>query len=443
MRVLGIETSCDETAAAVVEGKNPPTPLYTKGAVKVLSSVVSSQIEIHKKYGGVVPEVAAREHVLNILPVINEALEKAGISIMSLREARHGRRSNLGKTHYSRLPRFAEAASLAMTVGIDAIAVTTGPGLITSLQVGVETAKVLSYVWKIPAISVNHIEGHIYANWLLPISEVKSQKSKVKSNIVFPALILTVSGGHTMLVLMNGHGKYKIIGETVDDAAGEAFDKAAAMMGIGYPGGPIISAMAAQFKKSPQPLASHSPASHFRQGGHRRSGPLHKGGEKISLPRPMINSKDYNFSFSGLKTALLYKIQKDPTSPFNNKGLRGASPEWKKIIPEYCFEFQQAAIDVLIHKTIKAAEKLNAKTIMLSGGVAANLELRKQMKENVECRMSNVEFLIPDLKYTTDNAAMIATAGYFKALRKKFTPPLRKQSEASWQKLKADCNLEF
>ena len=195
MIILGIETSCDETAAAVISCSGEK--------VKVLSNVVSSQIEIHKKYGGVVPEVAAREHVLNILPVVNEAVK--GIK------------------------------------KIDAIAVTTGPGLVTSLLVGVETAKTLAYTWKMPAVAINHIEGHIYANFI-------DNKPK------FPALILTVSGGHTMLILITGHGKYKLLGETRDDAAGEAFDKAAQLLNIGYPGGPAIAASAAKLKDKSEKL---------------------------------------------------------------------------------------------------------------------------------------------------------------------------------------------
>jgi N6-L-threonylcarbamoyladenine synthase len=403
MVILGIETSCDETAAAVIFGN--------KEKVKVLSNVVSSQIEIHKKYGGVVPEVAAREHVLNILPVINEALEKAGI-----------KRKDAKKK-------------------IDAIAVTTGPGLITSLQVGVETAKVLSYVWKIPAVAVNHIEGHIYANFITP--QTPLSKGGIKG-VKFPALILTVSGGHTMLVLMKGHGQYKVIGETVDDAAGEAFDKAAQILNIGYPGGPAISKYTSKWKsKILNSKSEINPKSKIQNSKNKSQIANRKS--SISLPRPMIYSKDYNFSFSGLKTALLYKIQKDP--------------DWKKRIPEYCFEFQQAVIDVLIHKTIKAAKNYKVhpvksgkagakqfngvKTIMLSGGVSANLELRDQMAKQIKELLSGFCFLLPDLKYTTDNAAMIATAGYFKTLRKEFTPPLRKRSGASWQKLRADCNLEF
>ena len=346
MLILGIESSCDETAASVIRGQGEK--------VEVLSNVVSSQINIHKKYGGVIPEVAAREHVLNILPVINEALEGAGIS-----------RRNASKR-------------------LGAIAATVGPGLITSLQAGAETAKVLSYTWNIPVIGINHIEGHIYANYI-----------GQKQGINFPALILTVSGGHTMLILMSGHGKYKTIGETLDDAAGEAFDKAAKMMNIGYPGGPAIAAEARKF------IAVNEEC-------------------RVILPRPMIKKPGFNFSFSGLKTALLYKLKED-------KG-------WKTRIPEYAAEFQQAVIDVLINKTIKAGKKHDIKTILLGGGVAANRELRSQLEAAVTNSLPCADFHMPDLKYTTDNAAMIAAAGYFRARKKDFTP---------WQKLRVDCNLEL
>ena len=343
MRILGIETSCDETAASVIEGDTKE--------VKVLSNVISSQIDIHKKYGGVVPEVAAREHVLNILPVVNEALVKAGI-----------KRNETPKK-------------------IDAIAVTIGPGLITSLIVGVETAKTLAYVWKLPIIPINHIEGHIYANF---IGNYK--------NIKLPAIILTVSGGHTMLVLMKTHSKFQTIGDTRDDAAGEAFDKAAKLMKIGYPGGPIISTMAEKFN----------------------------GKNKINLPRPMLTSPGFDFSFSGLKTALLYQLKKDK--------------DWRNRIPEYSQDFQQAIIDVLISKTIKAALKYNVKTVMLAGGVAANKELRQQLQNAVAQKLDKVDFKMPELQYTTDNAAMVATAGYFKVKNTKTT---------SWTKLKVDCNLKL
>lgn len=357
MIILGIESSCDETAVSVIEGVGDK--------VRVLSNVVSSQIEIHKKYGGVVPEIAAREHVLNIVPVINEALAKAGITHPGL-----------------------SATPLKRGFKLDAIAVATGPGLVTSLLVGVESAKTLAHAWQMPSVAVNHIEGHIYANFI------------ERENIKFPALVLTVSGGHTTLVLMKGHGKLQIIGETVDDAAGEAFDKAAQLMKLGYPGGPIVSAWAEKFSIT--------------------NCKLRENAKKITLPRPMISKPGFNFSFSGLKTALLYELQKDKN--------------WKKKIPEYCYEFQQAIVDVLIHKTIKAAEQYKVKTIMLSGGVSANKALRFQLEQKVKEKINDVNFFMPELKYTTDNAAMIAAAGYFKARRKKFTP---------WQKLKVNSNLEL
>lgn len=320
MYILGVETSCDETAAAVV--KTGPKD----GIIKVLSSVISSQIEIHKKYGGVVPEVAAREHVLNILPVISEALQIAKIKPRQLA----------------------------------AIGVTKGPGLITSLMTGIETARTLSFAWNRPLVEVNHIAGHIYANFIGRTSTIK-----------FPAVILTVSGGHTTLLRMDKNEKIKILGETRDDAAGEAYDKAAKMMGLGYPGGPIVSTYAARYLEK-------------------------KNRKKLSLPRPMLNSPDLDFSFSGLKTALLYQLQQD-------KG-------WRKRIPEYCYEYQQAIIDILISKTIKAAQKYKAKTVMLTGGVSANKELRLQMANLIASRLPNTDFLVPNREYTTDNAAMIATA---------------------------------
>jgi len=323
---------------------------------KVLANVISSQIEIHKKYGGVVPEIAAREHVLNILPVINEALSKAGI-----------KKTEAGKK-------------------LAGIAVTIGPGLVTSLMIGVETAKTLAYVWNIPVIPVNHIEGHLYANWIN------------NKTISFPTIILTVSGGHNMLIEMNNHLDYKLIGETRDDAAGEAFDKAAKLMGIGYPGGPIVSKYAEEYENK-----------------------LAKQKNQITippLPRPMMNKSTFDFSFSGLKTALLYALQADK--------------QWKKKIPAYCYEFQTAIIDVLVSKTIRAAKKIDAKTVILAGGVSANKALRQTLEEKVKKELPGVKFSLPELSYTTDNAAMVAMAGYFKLKHKK---------NIAWQELKTDSNL--
>jgi len=340
MKILGIESSCDETAASIIKGKDR--------SVKVLSNIVSSQIDIHKKYGGVIPEIAAREHVLDILPVIDSALKKAGIN-----------KNNISKE-------------------LNAIAVASGPGLVSSLMIGIETAKTLSYVFDIPLISINHIEGHIYANFI------------DSENIQFPAIVLTVSGGHTMLILMKDFNSFETLGETRDDAAGEAFDKAAQLMDIGYPGGPIISELAETAKKD----------------------------NTINLPRPMIDSPNFEFSFSGLKTALLYELQKDKN--------------YKNRLPEYCHEFQQSIIDVLIKKTIKAATKYSAKSVLLAGGVSANKELRLQLEKNLKEKLPHTTFFKPKLSYTTDNAAMIASAGYFKACDKIYT---------KWSDIKVNPNL--
>jgi len=359
MKILGIESSCDETAAAVIEGNG-------QGQIRVISNVISSQIDIHKQYGGIVPEVAAREHVLNILPVINQALSQA-------------------KIHHCFSPLTKGRCPKGRGV-LDAIAVTVGPGLVTSLQVGVETAKSLAYTWNLPGVAVNHIEGHIYAGLAnkFPVSDIQ-----------FPVIILTVSGGHTLLVLMRGWGKYETIGATRDDAAGEAFDKAAQALGLGFPGGPAIAQAAEKFD-------------------------IRKSTFDISLPRPMIDSKDFDFSFSGLKTALIYAIKDDPNFKFQ--------------ISNYSHEFQEAVVDVLVTKLVKATEAYNAKTVMLTGGVSANARLRQVLSETVKQELPDAKLLIPDLKYTTDNAAMIATAGYFHAFKKDFTP---------WQDLKAQPNLEL
>lgn len=349
MYILGIETSCDETAASVIK-----TDQKT-GKIKVLSNIISSQIEIHKKYGGVVPEVAAREHVLNILPVIDESLKTAKIN--------HGK--------------------------LDLIAVTKGPGLITSLITGMETVRTLSFAWGIPVLEINHVEGHIYSNFINP-------KTKIK----FPAIIMTVSGGHTNLVVMSKDKKIKIVGETLDDAAGEAYDKGAKMMNLGYPGGPIVSKMAGRFKNS------------FKSADLIKS--------DLVLPRPMINSKNLDFSFSGLKTALLYQLQKDKS--------------WENRVAEYCFVYQQVIIDILVSKTIKAAKKYGAKSVLLSGGVSANRELRENLEKAVKDKLTGVNFLVPEMIYTTDNATMIATAAAFK---------IKNKESVTFNKLKVDPSLQL
>lgn len=323
--ILAIETSCDETAAAVLT--------VTKNKFNLRANIVASQIAIHRRYGGVVPEVAARNHVGVLLPVIDEALAKARVT-----------------------PR-----------RIDRIAVTCGPGLVTSLLVGAETARTLSYLWDKPIVPVNHIKAHVYANWLH------------NKKIAFPAIGLIVSGGHTELIQIKNDKQFIKIGQTVDDAAGEAFDKVSKLLGLGYPGGPEVS---------------------------RRA---HRGNAAaFNFPRPMERSSDFNFSFSGLKTAVLYASQK--VTALN-----------AKTINDLCASFQQAVVDVLVKKTIAAANRHNARTILLAGGVAANTLLRDTLKARAE--EGGYGFLMPELSWCTDNAAMIAVAGYFGTTvdRKKFT----------------------
>lgn len=333
MRILAIETSCDETSAAIVVN-----------GTKLLSNIVASSVTLHGKTGGIVPEVAAREQVRYIIPVMKKAL----------------------------------------TSSIDAIAVTIGPGLIGSLLVGVETAKTLAYVWDKPIVPVNHLIGHIYANW------VKQTTART-----FPAIALVVSGGHTDLVLMKGHGRITWLGGTRDDAAGEAFDKIGRLLGLPYPGGPAI-----------EKASERAP---------------HPDGTGFTFPRPMIDSDDFDFSFSGLKTAVLREV-KVRNLTMNHE---------PSTINDLAASVQQAVIDVLVAKTLKAAQKFNVKSILLSGGVAANETLREQLKSSIIDNTLSIKFFVPPKNLCSDNAAMIASAAFFN-----YHP-------IPWQRITADPELSF
>lgn len=353
MSILAIETSCDETAAAVVEKSG--------NSVRVLSNIVSSQIALHAPFGGVVPNLAAREHTKNITPVVESALQEARVSVDD----------------------------------IEAVAVTAGPGLAPALQIGVTAAKSLAYLWQKPLLPIHHIEGHIYANFInkqptthnrqpsqkqarYPLSVVSSA-----SESAFPLLALVVSGGHTELVLMRDHFTYEILGETEDDAVGEAFDKVAKMLGLPYPGGPEIARRADAFRKSIA-FSLHSSAT-------------------FSFPRPMKESGDYRFSFSGLKTAVLYFLKK-----------HASQKQEETFIHTVCYEFQEAALDVLLEKTRRALTEHRPKTAIIAGGVSANTELRRRMSEMVAQEFPETQFLMPPFKYSLDNAAMIGAAALFR-----------------------------
>lgn len=349
MVILGIETSCDETAASLV--KISPK----SSSAKILSNVVSSSLTLHAKTGGIIPEIAARKQIGYIIPVIKKAFIESNF-------------------YYS---------------NIDAIAVTIGPGLIGSLLVGIETAKTLSFVWEKPVIPVNHLIGHIYANFIVGNSKLNAKHSTLNAGIEFPAVVLIVSGGHTDLLLMKNHGKLKWLGGTRDDAAGEAFDKIGRLLNLPYPGGPYIEKEA--------------------QKGNPKT---------FAFPRPMINSDDFDFSFSGLKTAVLREVK--IIKQLNNETIANLSAS-----------VQQAIIDVLVSKTLKAAEKYKVKSILLSGGVAANQKLRDEFKLNAKRYKLDANIFYPDKKYCTDNAAMIATAAFFN-----YKPIL-------WQKITAEPEFYF
>ena len=316
MIVLGIETSCDETAVGIVADGN-----------RVLANVISTQVDVHKKFGGVVPEVAARHHMESIIPVLETALERVAISIRDL----------------------------------DAIAVTSAHGLVGCLAVGVAVAKSLSYSLELPLIGVHHVEGHIYATYI------------ENPDLRPPFLCLTVSGGHTLLIQVQDEWQYKVLGETLDDSAGEAFDKIARLMGLGFPGGPLIDRLS-------------------RQGDPRA----------FNFPRPLRNSKSYNFSFSGLKTAVKNTIQLMQTE------LPGLS------LYNLAASVQEAIVEVLVQKTLRAAADTGIHIVTVTGGVAANFRLRHLFKQISEQHGFIIIFPSPSL--CTDNGAMIACAGYYRLL---------------------------
>ena len=353
LTILAIETSCDDTGISIIKCK--PKSEKREAVFEILSNIVSSQVKIHAQYGGVYPLLAKREHQKNLPTVFKKAVQQAKLSLKE----------------------------------IDLIAVTVGPGLEPCLWQGINFAKKLAIKFDLPVVPINHIEAHILANWL------DNKQQTINNEQIFPAIALIVSGGHTQLILMKDFGKYRILGETRDDAAGECFDKTARVLGLGYPGGPAIEKEASK--------ANRGPAS-------------------VDLPRPMIYHKNYDFSFSGLKTAVLYHHKKQP------KKIKKSH----KYIQTMAAEIQQAIIDVLILKTIKAAKEYKVKSIILGGGVIANNELKKQFK--VQVSKLKLNFLSPPRKFCTDNGAMIGIAGYYNYLRKRIVKP---------ENLKADANLRI
>ncbi|OQB06137.1 MAG: tRNA N6-adenosine threonylcarbamoyltransferase [bacterium ADurb.Bin212] len=391
IKILAIETSCDETSVAVIGVEN--------GNPVILSNVVSSQIDLHAKTGGVVPEVASRAHMEAMIPVIKEALLRAN-SKFKIQNLKFNENSKLEIENSLK--------------EITHVAVTAGPGLIGSLLVGFNTAKSLAYALDLPIIPVNHIEGHIYSALAEKFSIFNfqfSNKSHIQNSrsvtcnlspATFPILALTVSGGHTSLTLVHNHGEYENIGQTLDDAAGEAFDKVAKLLGLGYPGGPEVSKIAKQYRNTKN------------------------GDDTIELPLPLSRDNSCNFSFSGLKTAVI-NVWRKAEEEYENQ------PEKiEEFKAELAAKFEETAIAHLIDKTLKALRATGAKNVVLAGGVSANNYLRENMQK--ELKGLGVALLMPPMELCGDNAAMIGLAAYYHIIR---------ENVSNWHEIKIDSNFRL
>ncbi|MFA6502932.1 MAG: tRNA (adenosine(37)-N6)-threonylcarbamoyltransferase complex transferase subunit TsaD [Candidatus Paceibacterota bacterium] len=391
MKILAIETSCDETAIAVVEASGDER----SAQFRVLGNALISQIDIHREYGGVFPALAKREHAKNLVPILEAALEEAELLHEDTQAISEETRAKISEI-LAREPGLAESffdfVSECEPPEIDAIAVTAGPGLEPALWVGINFARALALIWNKPLVAVNHMEGHIMA--ALAQQDAEGALLHIR-DVALPVLALLISGGHTELVLMKEWLTYELVGQTLDDAVGEAFDKVARMLGLPYPGGPEISRLAEALRSSP--LGGETP--------------------KYNLPRPLLHDATCNFSFSGLKTAVLYLIK--------NNILMNRRPSQDKDISEedkmnIAWEFEDAVADILWKKTARAIEETGAQTLVIGGGVSANTHIRRTFTENMKNERPNVSLCIPSAALTTDNAIMIALAGYYHALRKEF-----------------------
>ncbi len=376
MKILGIETSCDETAVTLIDAHGSFGDDFR---FDILGNALFSQAHLHAEYGGVFPNLAKREHSKNLIPLLREALNQAD----ALTESKNERLFEVAdelKEILHREPELLEAITgFAIESGkpdIDAIAVTVGPGLEPALWVGINCARALSRLWNVPVVAVNHMEGHI----LLSMMDMGLQR-----HVDFPLLSLLISGGHTELVLSRSFGVYEIIGETRDDAAGEAFDKVARLLDLPYPGGPEVSRLAAVAREYDDP-------------------------HHIAFTRPMLHDKSFDFSFSGLKTAVRTAVEQR----------RPLGDETKRIIAR---EFENTVSDVLVHKTMRAVEEFGAQTVVVGGGVSANTHIRRELSEALAQAGNPANLLIPPPELATDNGIMIALAGYFKAKDNQFSDP--------------------
>lgn len=373
MKVLGIETSCDETAVCLIEGSGVFGPDFT---FTILGNALSSQATLHAQYGGVFPNLAKREHGRALVPLLEQALGEAGTLQRGKTAFNDAQLRALLEREDELLALILDFFTKYAKPDIDAIAVTHGPGLEPALWVGVNFARALSIVWNLPLVAVNHMEGHVVLSmteqgWL--------------SDVQFPALALLISGGHTELVVSKKFGEYEIAGQTRDDAAGEAFDKVARLLGLPYPGGPEISKLASEART--ENLQSET-----------------------TLPRPMLHEDSFDFSFSGLKTAVRKIVEAHP----------GMSSDDKKKLAR---EFEDTVADVLVERTMRAIDRFGANTVVVGGGVSANTYIRHRLAEALADIGNPATLLVPPPELATDNAIMIALAGYFRALKKEFADP--------------------
>lgn len=375
MKILSIETSCDETGISILAQED------RSSEIALLGNALASQIELHAQYGGVFPAMAKRAHAEKIVPLIKAALGEADLlreipGSGTVGDAAHDSIVSICSHEQELVAQLVDLFNTYQKPDIDYIAVTVGPGLEPALWVGINTAKVLSAVWDIPVIPINHMEGHVVTAAVMRTDE----KTFVFQDLQFPLLALLVSGGHTELVLTNQYGDYEKIGQTRDDAVGEAFDKVARMLGLPYPGGPAVSKLAKTF---------------------RESGTL----QSFEMPRPMLHSGDYDFSFSGIKTAMLYTIR-----DLTENNTRELTPEEKQAL---ACAFEDAVVEVLIKKTARAAEAFHTQTIVVGGGVAGNNYLRECLTSNA-AQGANV--LFPETWLATDNAVMIGLAAFARTM---------------------------
>lgn len=392
MRILGIETSCDETSISILE--------FNQNQCKILVNLIYSQIAIHQPYGGVVPNLAKREHQKKLVPLFKLALKQTNLlknkKINGISKNKEKELNEILIKDEILRKKILEFLKKYSKPKIDLITVTKGPGLAPALWSGVNFARAISFYWDIPIIGINHLEGHLFSAFL-PKKIEQKEKIDISSDL-FPAIGLIISGGHTQILLVNGIGKYRLIGETRDDAAGECFDKTARLLRLDYPGGPAIAKEALKSKK------------------------MVKSAIEIKLPRPMINQKNYDFSFSGLKTAVFYLVEH----------LKKQNISLKEIRPYLANEIQNSINEVLVAKTLRAAKNFKVKNVILGGGVVANEVLLNLFEKEIHEKLPKIGFIVPEKKYTGDNASMIALVAGIKGSKRD-----------NWRNLQADANWQL